>query len=285
MAQETTVTGAILAVYESLSESERRVADFILNSADDDVSSLLATEIAQRSGTSNTTVSRFVRTLGYDSYGQLRVALAREETARERDGEEAEGISFDDVAGSMRYVLDCKREELADTAAGIDVGELERVARLIQGAGLVLVVGVGTSLEFAQMAAVKLTHVGVRAVAPGTSDAASTLSLLLTSRDCIIFVSNSGRSRRLSAIMDTAQDRSVPTALVTADATSSLAGRADHVLAVSARDRLLAEGIMLSHNSLNFVMEVITQLLLHDSAEGGTYIRQYSRSAKAASEK
>jgi len=284
MSQETTVTAAILSAYDHLSEAERKIADFILGGTEQ-VSSLMASEVAKLSGTSNTTVSRFVRSLGYDSYSQLRVALAREETARQNTGEEASGISFDDVAGSARFIAERKKEEIDDTVAGLDMDELAHVARLIQRSATVMVVGVGTSLEFAQMVAVKLTHVGIRAVALGTSDAASTMAMLLSGQDCIVFVSNSGKSRRLSSIMDTAQDGAIPTVLLTSDAASPLAQRADHVLCVSVRDQLLAEGVVLSHNSLNLVMEIITQLLLHDLDSGVEYIRAFSRSARRASEK
>lgn len=284
MPQEMTATGTILATYDRLPESERRVADYIL-ARKEGISSLMAGEIAQASGTSNTTVSRFVRSLGYDSYAQLRLAFAREETARGQTTEAAAGISFDDVPGSVRYVLERKKEELDDTVAALDTDELARVARLLQRSKMVLVAGVGTSLSFAQMIATKLAHVGVRAVAPANSDAAGVTALLMDGQDCILFVSNSGASRRLSSIMDSAEDASIPTALITSDSQSPLALRADHVLGVRVRDQLLAEGIVLSHNSLNFVAEVLTQLLLHDSLDAGEYLRQYGHTAHRANEK
>ena len=146
---ETTVTGAVLAAYDRLSDPEKRVADFILNSSAD-VSTLMATEVAKQSGTSNTTVSRFVRELGYNSYSEMRIALAREETAKAVACEEStQGITLDDLEGSIRFFLDQKEGELEDTAAQLDLDELVNVVRIIQESRTVLVVGVGTSLAFA----------------------------------------------------------------------------------------------------------------------------------------
>ena len=99
------VVDAILQRYEDLSDAEKAVADFILTHKGT-VSSLSAVEIARLSGISNTTVSRFVRSLGYASFADMRYALAREETAsKERSFDDSRGIGLSDVQGSFDYVL------------------------------------------------------------------------------------------------------------------------------------------------------------------------------------
>lgn len=273
---DRTVINSILASYGHLSGSERRIADFILQRRGT-VSSLTAGEIAKGSETSNTTVSRFVRTLGYDSFAQLRLALAREEVAKERPFDSSDGISFDDVEGSIRYVLDRKVEELNDTLSLLNEAELVESCRLIQRSKTVLVVGVGTSLSFAQMVATKLSHVGVKAISPVTTDAAAILAQLMGPEDCALFLSNSARSRRLNLIMDNAQDSAIPTVLITADPTTTLAERADHVLAVASRDHLLANNFAVSHNSINFVVECMLLLLFHDSPDAREYLRMFQK--------
>lgn len=280
---ETTVTGAILAAYDRLSESERRVADFIL-AGTAEISTLMAGEVAERSKTSNTTVSRFVRALGYDSYAEMRIALAREEAAKSASGEEdsPQGISVDDMEASVRFILDQKEAELEDTVAQLDLDELSAIVDMIRSADSVLVAGVGTSLAFAQMLAIKLSHAGVRAIAPASSDSAIALTPTLTGRDCILLVSNSGRSKRLEAIFDIADDEAIRTALLTGDGLSPAARRAGHVITVSVRDQIFADGVVLSHNSLNFVGEIITQLLLHSNDSAPESLRQYSRSVRHA---
>lgn len=277
MGEGHNVINAILASYDNLSSAERRIADFVLQGRGT-ISSLTAGEIARGSKTSNTTVSRFVRSLGYDSFSQLRLALAREEATKERSVDSSEGISFDDVEGSVRYVLERKVEELNDTLSMLSATELETCVRLIQRSKTVMVVGAGTSLSFAQMAAAKLSHVGIRAISPSTTDAAAILAQLLGPEDCIVFISSSGTSRRLGIIMDNAQDSATPTVLLTAGASSPLAKRADHLLVVANHDQLLASGFAVSHNSLNFAVECLVLLLFHDSPGAQEYLRMFHKS-------
>lgn len=276
MAAGGNVLSSILASYDHLSAAERRIADFILQGRGA-VSSLTAGEIARGSSTSNTTMSRFVRRLGYDSFAQLRLALAREEVAKEQPFDSSDGISFDDVRGSVRYVAARKAEELDDTVSMLDEAELVAACRLIQRSQTVLFVGAGTSLSYAQMAATKFSHVGVKAVSPVTTDAAAILAQLLGKSDCIVFISNSAMSRRLNIIMDNAQDSAIPTVAITADPATHLAERADHTLAVANHDQLLANNFAVSHNSINFVVECMILLLFHDSPDAQEYLRMFQK--------
>ena len=69
---------AICAVYDSLSETEKRIADFIIQNTDH-VTHMSVREIADKSNTSGATVSRFVRHIGYDSFSDLRLAIATDQ--------------------------------------------------------------------------------------------------------------------------------------------------------------------------------------------------------------
>ena len=280
MGEDRTVINSILASYDRLSGSERRIADFILQRRGN-VSSLTAGEIARSVETSNTTVSRFVRTLGYGSFAQLRLALAREEVAKDRPFDSSDGISFADVEGSVRYVLDRKVEELSDTLSLLNPAVLAGACRKIQEAKTVMFVGVGTSLSFAQMAATKFSHVGIKAISPTTTDAAAIMAQLLGPEDCIVFISNSGASRRLGIIMDNAQDSAIPCVVITSDPTSELASHAEYVLVVANRDHLLANNFAVSHSSINFVLECMILLLFHDSPDAQEYLRMFQKAFSA----
>ena len=280
MGEDRTVINSILASYDRLSGSERRIADFILQRRGN-VSSLTAGEIARSVETSNTTVSRFVRTLGYGSFAQLRLALAREEAAKDRPFDSSDGISFSDVEGSVRYVLDRRIEELGDTFSLLNLTVLAGACRKIQEAKTVMFVGVGTSLPFAQMAATKFSHVGVKAISPSTTDAAAIMAQLLGPEDCIVFISNSGASRRLGIIMDNAQDSAIPCVVITSDPTSELASHAEYVLVVANHDHLLANNFAVSHSSINFVLECMILLLFHDSPDAQEYLRMFQKAFSA----
>lgn len=265
------VVDTILASYKSLPDSEKAVADFILKQTST-VSSLTATQIAQQSGTSNTTVSRFVRSIGFSSFSEMRFALAREETStKDRAFDASQGISTADIPGSMHYILQTKVDELKSTLAGLDVNELGRAVEALASARMVMFVGVGSSLPVAQSAAIKFSQAGVNAVSPSTTDGAQLSAMLMTPEDRLVVVSNSGRSDRLRRVADCALDRGVQIITITRDVDSALARRADIVLPVVARDYLLVNSFDFSHNSINFVLETLLLLLSHSSDGANEY--------------
>lgn len=71
----TDLSNRIARIYPSLSSGHRRAADFVLQHPLD-VATMTIEGLAEGSGTSNATVTRFVRTLGYGGYGEFRAALS-----------------------------------------------------------------------------------------------------------------------------------------------------------------------------------------------------------------
>ncbi len=265
------VVDTILSCYKSLPEAEKTVADFILKQAGT-VSSLSATQIAKQSGTSNTTVSRFVRSIGFTNFSEMRYALAREETAgKSRAFDSSQGITPSDVRGSMAYIMQTKEDELESTLAALNVEDVSRAAEVLAGARTAMFVGVGSSLPIAQSAAVKFSQAGVNATSPSTTDGAQLSAAFMSSEDVLVVISNSGQSNRLCRVMDCAIDRGATAIVITRNADSELARRADVVLTVVSRDYLLVNSFDFSHNSINFVLEVLLLLVFHGSRDANEY--------------
>ncbi len=258
----------ICAHYERLSDTERRVADFILHNQRE-VMHLSVREIARESGTSGATVSRFVRSVGYDSFADLRLALA----ALERpDGDgldraSVNGVSLDDVRGSIEYVLNAKLQELRATAEQLSAKSVKDVVELIRSADTICFAAVGNSIPACQNMAFKLGQIGLRVMCPATTESMILASLSLRSTDALFIVSSSGYSRRLETIMDNAEDAGTPVVLVTGNRASELAPRADLVLGAATRDQMLAGGQFSSHVSVNFILETIFLLVLASRKE------------------
>lgn len=274
--QDESVIGAVLSSYDDLPNSEKRIADYILGHRTS-VASMTAREIASASGSSAATMSRFVRNLGFSSFAQLRFCVAREDSARESPAIETDGISMSAVASSIDYVLQVKIDELENTAHDLDSHAIARVVRLIQGANMTVFAGVGNTISTAQNAAFKLTQVGYRAMAPNTSDGSTLMSMTLTSHDCLIVLSTSGRSKRLDGVVDGAIDSGTPIVMITDNENTELARHADIVLRTSTHDRLLVNDLRFSQNSMSFVIEVLVSLLFHDSHDAAELARLFDK--------
>lgn len=71
----TDLAGRIAHAYPSLSDGHRKAADFVLQHPLDSATMTIE-GLAEQSGTSTATVTRFVRSLGYANYGEFRAALS-----------------------------------------------------------------------------------------------------------------------------------------------------------------------------------------------------------------
>ncbi len=265
MKQRVSAVDAILSSYEGLSASEKRIADYIINHRHE-VSSLNAYEIALKSDTSRATMSRFVRSLGYESFAQLRIALAHEERAGDDGFENEGGISSDDIAGSLQYILNVKLEELKSTASMLGSKPLANAIKAIRYADLTMFAAVGNTIPAAQNAAYKLWQAGYRSAAPTSTDGSLQLSLQLTSKDCLVVLSSSGYSKRLIPVLDNANDAGATIVAITENTESDIAKRADIVLRVANRDKMLSD-LHFSQSSINFVIETLFLFLSHESED------------------
>ena len=272
------VIQTICAVYDGLTPTDQRIANYILEHRAR-IPDMTMREIANECQTSSPTVSRFVKRIGYENFAQMRLELARTESSLSRDyllGSTTGSISFDRFNESLRFILSCKTTELTDTAAQIDPATIKAVIDLLLEADTVLITGVGNTLSVAANMAFKLRHLGVRAIAPSTTEYAASYSFMMTDRDVLVIISSSGISKRLGKILDNAEDNGTPVVLITSNPQSSFVKRSKHVIMAYQRDRLFAYGVPFSHNSVNFVIEVLFLFLHASSIDAAEHTKLFS---------
>ena len=197
-------------------------------------------ELAERSGTSPSTVTRFCRALGFDGYAQLRLAIA----ADTGPGRHAAGWNVDigreiEPADPLDRVLGqivaSDDRAMRDSAALLDLGAVRQAADAIATARRVDVYGasgsalVGTELQYC------LHLLGVPAwswidVHDGRASAA-----LLGTGDVAVGISHSGRTRETVDAVAHAGRHGATTVAVTSYPGSALAQAADIVLQTAAQ--------------------------------------------------
>lgn len=260
MAGNSNVIQTICTAYDGLSKTDQRIASFILENSST-VPDMQMKEIAEGSQTSSPTVSRFIRRIGYENFDELRLALARSESSRRSNesiiGKSTGTISTDRFHESLNYILSCKTAELAETVAQIDEQTITDVIELLHGARGIMVAGVGNTRTLADNMAFKLRHLGLRAVSFATPNDSIQFAATMNDQDAIVIISSSGISRRLSRLANLAQELCVPIILITSNPRSPLIERAAHVIMSIQQDRLFAYGLPFSHNSVNFIIEVL----------------------------
>lgn len=259
MEPKGSVINEICSLYDQLSDGERSIADYMMANPFD-IASMTTRDIAQESETSAASVSRFARRLGYESFSALRQALLRDEAAYDDRGQLAV-ISIDAPAAALETVLMVKNRELTDTLSLLDARELVHAVHLLERSVSITFAAVGNTIPVALSASFLLGQLGLRCACAPTTEAMMLDSLSLTPRDVIVFLSKSGHSKRLNKMMDNVIDSETPTIVITNQPSSPLARRATCVLHAATHDKMLSTELPFSHNSINYIIEVLFLLL------------------------
>ncbi|GAA4954356.1 MurR/RpiR family transcriptional regulator [Actinoplanes utahensis] len=231
----------------SLSPAEQRVARVIIDESAT-AARLTITDLAERAGSSETTVIRFCRAMGFAGYSELRLTLATE-AGRRDDGGEPVGSDIspgDDLAQVVKKIAFADARAVEETAAQIDVTVLEQVVEVIAGARRVDVYGVGASAFVAADFQHKLHRIGRVAFAWSDTHVALTSAALLDERDVAFAISHTGSTTDTIDAFTEAKRHGARTVALTNFPKSPIAGVADLVLTTAARETTYRSGAMAS---------------------------------------
>lgn len=239
-------------------------------------SRLTVSALAERTGTSEATVVRTARLLGYPGYRDLRLALAALAAQQESGAAPAvaAGIAVDDPLADVVAKLAAEEAQtLADTAAALDVAQLSAAVTALATARRIDVYGIGASGLVAQDLAQKLLRIGLIAHAHSDPHLAVTNAVQLRPGDAAVAVTHSGSTGDVVEPLRTAFERGATTIALTGRPNAAVAHYADLVLATSAaRETQLRPAAMSSRTS---------QLLVVDCLFVGVAQRTYETAAPA----
>ncbi|WP_443052953.1 MurR/RpiR family transcriptional regulator [Streptomyces sp. NBC_01186] len=261
----------------SMTRSMQRVAEAVAGDPAG-CAQLTVTGLAERTGTSEATVVRTSRLLGYPGYRDLRLALAGLAAQQESGAAPAvtADIAVDDPIGDVvaKLALD-EQQTLADTAAALDTGQVEAAVAAMAVARRIDVYGVGASGLVSQDLAQKLLRIGMVAHAHADPHLAVTNAVQLRAGDVALAITHSGRTVDVIEPLRVAFDRGATTIAITGRPDAEVAQYADHVLTTStARESELRPAAMSSRTS---------QLLVVDCLFIGVAQRTYETAAPALS--
>ncbi|WP_345743520.1 MurR/RpiR family transcriptional regulator [Streptomyces sp. ODS28] len=239
---------------------------------------LTVTALAERTGTSEATVVRTSRLLGYPGYRDLRLALAglaAQQASGAAPAVTADIAVDDPLADVVAKLAHDEQQTLADTAAGLDTGQLEAAVAALTSARRTDVYGVAASHIVGQDLAQKLLRIGLVAHAHADPHLAVTNAVQLCPGDVAVAITHSGRTEDVIEPLRVAFDHGATTIALTGRPDGEIAQYADILLATStARESELRPAAMSSRTS---------QLLVVDCLFVGVAQRTYDRAAPALS--
>ena len=259
MEEAKSVIGVICSSYDSFFDSEKKIANCIMERKREVVDMTVA-ELAQASGASDASVSRFCRRCGFKGFHQLKMTLARE-LSEESQASVGNDISRRDIGQSLQNILANKTEEIRQTVAMMDPENLDRILDIIQKARMVQLVAVGNTIPVALDAAFKFNQLGIPAATGTILETQTAYAFNLVKKDVIIAISNSGVSRRLIRILEGASGNGVTVISITNNPESPVAKLSDYHITTATREKLLREDFLFSRVPATMVIEILYLLL------------------------
>ncbi|MBN8431976.1 MurR/RpiR family transcriptional regulator [Microbulbifer salipaludis] len=186
----------IRAMRDSMSNHERRIADFLLNNVEI-VRSHSSKALAEQVGVSQSSVVKFSQKLGYKGYSDFKLSLS-ESVARSAMLPQAihgDIASDDDPATVARKLISRKNMALNETVMANSEDALIRSAEALRTAQRILLFGVGASSLVARDIAYKLMKLGKSVLIESDTHVQVANAATLGEGDLVFAISESGTTQ------------------------------------------------------------------------------------------
>lgn len=250
-------------IYENLSNSEKRVADFFLENINE-VFTTPIDELARRAGVSKVAWVRFCKSIGFDGLKDMKRSLYSELSgAIAGNGEPEEAAAFTDiseVSDTAHLIQTVKRNSIraiVDTEKLLTPAAVEAAARTILSARSTRIFGVGASAIVGEDLYNKFLRIDRNVCFNRDLHVQLTYAANMTPRDAAVLISMSGSTREVLEMLALARQNGTPTIALTKFDKSPLAQGAGIVLYLSSPEVLPRSGAMSSRIAQMMAVDVL----------------------------
>jgi len=205
----------------SFSPAERRIIEYLLSIAEFEVASLTSTELAERTGTSRSSIDRLAKRLDYSGLREMRQALLRDSRSTHTPVSEAatahqpaivpsDGMA--EIAYKVFHNASIRAMKFAEILSRSP--ELEALVRAIEAAPNVQVFGAGASAVVAHDMHQRLLRLGVRINFSEDHHQQMAFAALMEPGDLAVAISYSGRTKPVLRAARIAKERGATVAAV-----------------------------------------------------------------------
>jgi DNA-binding MurR/RpiR family transcriptional regulator len=216
------VLETIRGLYDEMFNAEKRVAAYILEHPRD-VLKMNISALAKASDTSDATIIRTCKHLGYSGYYQFKIILAGESGPAEGP---PSAVDPKDIGGLVSYIGSL----MAGSVKNISMDTVNGCVDLLAGADMVYITGWGNTGAVASDFAHRLGRCGKRTIISAASDFFINALYLGGPADVLVVVSHSGASLHIIQAIEVAGQRGMKCILITNSADSRAGTMTDYVL-------------------------------------------------------
>lgn len=253
------------ARYSELTRSGRLVADYLTQHAEE-AQYLSISSLAAECGVAEATIFRFCRSLGFDGYNEMKIALAQANALPTAAGTNKLEPGTD-TATLCTHAVAVALEAINGTRTVLDPDAIDAAATLLQRARQVFCFGQGGSQILANDIWARFATVSTKFRTAGDSHMQTIAASLMVPEDVVLFVSYSGSTRDMMETLRIVKENGAKVILLTHYADAPGTALADVVLLCGAKESPLEGGSIAAKIAVLFVAEVLVLRYTLDNQE------------------
>lgn len=243
---------------ESFTPVERRIADYIIENPEK-IPTMAIKELAIKSRTSDASVLRFCRTLGFNGYRNFIVSMSIAKAASaEKDGNLYTDIKPGDGLSTIKEnVFYNTIKAVDDTSKILDSEQLQKAVDMMCRAEQIRFFGTGASGLVCMDALQKFMRIRKVCYAHTDSHDQFTAATLMNRHDVAVLMTYSGETRDILEVFEILKKKNVPIIIITKYQKSELTEHASAILNISSPEITMRSGAMGSRIAMLCVVDIL----------------------------
>ena len=235
-----------------LTATDKKIEEFIAKHSDVVLSSSIHV-LADEIGVSSSSISKYIKKIGFRSYSRFKVNLAQQ-NSQSID----EQIDKDDSIKTIQSkLIKTVTRSYEMTVELIDDDTLDHVIDLLKNANKIYTFGVGASGLVCSDIYFKLSRIGKNIVYHTDSHIQLASLSNATENDLVIGVSYSASTREVNAAFEIAKQRGIPTVSITGQGNGNLDALSTYCLKVPRHEKSIRSAAITSRNDSLFLVDLL----------------------------
>ncbi|MDN4075904.1 MurR/RpiR family transcriptional regulator [Fictibacillus terranigra] len=269
------------AAMSKLRDSEKKIIEYIKQNQEE-IIHLSITEVAERSETSESSVVRLCKRLGYKGFQDLKINLAKEVMTPEKVIHEIIEKG-DDVVTIKKKVFQSNIQALYDTIEVCNDEEIKKAVNAISNARLIEFYGTGGSGTVALDAHHKLLKLGIKSFAYNDSVLQAMSASVLTNKDVVIGVSHTGSNTDVLSALKLAKEAGATLICITDSSKSPITKISDIVLQTASNETLFRTDAISSRIAQLTIIDILVAAVANQKYE--MYYQNLQKTRKSTIDK
>lgn len=257
------------------SKSDRALMEYIRQHGDVFCTSPIA-QLAQLSGISEATITRFVRKMGFPNLQHFKVSLAEELSGRSPQQTIIDHtIKTDEsILTTAKKLMSISMEALRQTIHDLDEDVIAQTVKLLINGHRIYFIGLGNSGFVADDSAYKFQRIGIDATGLDNSHLMMLHMSLIHPDDIVVAISHSGESMEILQAAKLAKKNGAHLVVITANTKTILRQYADLCIFYKTKETMLETGSIVTKLTQIFIIDLIYTQVVKERPEQSVKSKQ-----------